>query len=210
MAVLALNDIWMLRVGCFTSDQAAINTFHYVVSDVTGAFTDDMMAEAFDEELSSLYKAVLSDNASYKGCSAQRVWPLPKTRAAPRTDDSGPGAVVGEMLPQQISGIISAQTELAGRNQRARVYIPFPSEVDNEDGAFPVDSYVTRLNNLKNAVYLQRVLTDAVSGFTAQVDPIVFHRNDNTFNRITNAFGKKLWANQRRRGHFGQRDRLPF
>lgn len=208
MAAPADGDIWLLRVACITDDQAAINTYYFVVSGVIGGTVlDSDAAAAFNTTLAPLYKAVLSEEAEYYGVSLGRVTPTPKTVPAVNTSSRGAGDVAGDMLPGQVSGIISFKTAFAGRKYQGRVFIPFPSETDNA-AHIPVAGYGTRLQALATAINTPQVAT--AGGSSATFTLFMFHRNDSSATKITTATAKRLWATQRRRGDYGQRNPPPF
>lgn len=210
MASMLLNEIWQLRIGTYTISQAAINTVHYKVTAVLGTVDSGFVALDFDTDMAPLFKALMADNATYRGVSLQRIAPLPKTVPDMVTSSEGPGSQIGEMLPEQTAGIISAKTAFAGRRQRARVYIPFPCEIDNDDGAIPATSYVTRLDNLALELYATRNVIHTPGVNTLTLQPVVYHRLTQTTDDIIVARGKRLWATQKRRGNFGRRNPVPF
>lgn len=208
MAAPVDGDTWLLRVACITDDQAAINTYYLIVSGVVGGTVlDTDAAAAYNTLLAPLYKAVLSEEAEYYGVSLGRVLPAPKTVPAKNISARGVGDVAGDMLPGQVSGIISFATAFAGRKFRGRVFIPFPSETDNA-AHIPVAGYGTRLQALATAMLAPLTVTAGAS--SATFTPFLFHRNDGSSTKITTMLAKRLWATQRRRGDFGQRNPPPF
>lgn len=210
MANLALNDIWMVRYAAYTSDQAAINTVHYRVTSLTGTVADTAVVNTLDTAVHTAYKNIMSDDARYRGVSAQRVLPTPKSKPAVRVLNDGSGLIAGEILPSQVTGIISAATAFAGRSQRARVYLPFPSETDSEVPGIPTAAYVANAQTLANLIYADQPIVVTPGVNEALLSPIVFHRAGSTFDYITTKTAKRLWATQRRRGSFGQRNTMPF
>jgi len=208
MARPAADDFWTVRVACITEDQAAINVLNYKIGTVVGGgVTDADAAATFDALFAPLYKALLSEEAEYYGVAVQRFFPTPRTVAIPIVASRGAGSVTGDMLPGQVSGIISLVTDFAGRKYRGRMYIPFPGEADNVDH-IPTSSYETRLNSLAVAVVTPVVVT--AGGDSAEFRPQIYHRGTSTSDSITGSNSKRLWATQRRRGDFGQRNMPPF
>lgn len=207
--VLDVNQIWQLRVVCYTADQIAVNTAHYRVTAVTGGgAVDSDAAVSFDTALNGVYKATISAQARYRGVSLQRVMPAPPTRPARVVVSDGVGAIAGDMMAKQVSGIISTGTELAGRSQRGRVYIPFPGEPDNQANGTPTPGYVTAVQAIANVMFSSRTL--GIGGATSAVIPVLWHRGSLTWDEVTHKDAKPFWATQRRRGNYGRVNSLPF
>lgn len=210
MANMLLNEIWRLRIASYTPSQAAINVVHYKVTSLLGAVTDNYMIDQFNTLVGPLYAAILSDDARYRGVSLQRAFPAPPTRAIADVDGDTAGVVAGEILPGQIAGIVSVGTAFAGKSQRGRIYLPFPSETDNELPGLPTDTYVAAAQALANAIFvpISKAPTPGVNEIT--LTPVVFHRANSTSDAITTKLAKKLWATQRRRGSYGRQNLPPF
>lgn len=207
--VLAVNDIWRVRIACYTPDQASVNVLHYKVIGTAGAgATDQDLADRVNTLAAPLYKAVLSVSATYRGTSAQRIFPGPLTAAAFSVGSAGIGTVAGEPLPTQCAGIISLHTSLAGRRQRGRIYLPFPGEDSSTNPGVPTGAYVTAAQTLANALFT--TIVAGVGGNTSNLDPVIFHRSTNTADVITRKEAKTAWATQRRRGYYGQKNLPPF
>lgn len=211
MALFALNQIWQLRVACYITGQAAINTFHYKVGALNGAPKDVDVIDVFDNALAPLYKTLLNANAHYRGVSLSRVFPAPRTKPVVRVVNDGPGVVAGDLLPSQVCGIISATTDFAGPKYRGRAYIPFPGEVDNLVGAVPTATYVASAQLLANKVFGQWLGIGLVAGVNdVTLDPVIFHRTGATSDLITGSKSKAAWATQRKRGAYGRLNPIPF
>jgi len=206
---LGIGDLIRLRVATYTPNQVGINTAHFLVQAATGTGrTTQQVADAFDATLAPRYKALLSVGARYRGCSIQRVAPGGVTVPAAQSINDGPGTVAGDMLATQVSGIISAKTDLAGPAYRGRVYIPFPGEDDNAATGVPVAGYVTRLDDVGDELYTS--VTIAAGGNGVTLDPVIFHRAFNSATAITDYVNRTVWATQRRRGAYGRQNVPPF
>lgn len=210
MAQMILNEVWQLRIGAYTVNQASINTSHFKVTGIGGlGATDTVVAEAFNDLLGALYRGVLSDDAFYHGVSLQRVFPLPRTRPATFIPAITPGAVAGEILPGQVSGIIRLRTAFAGHSHRGRVYLPFPSEAHNEVPGLPTPEYVQAGQLLASTWFAGRNMPGAGPDFVT-LQPVIFHRISGSTDEITTADCRKLWATQKRRGSYGRTNLSPF
>jgi len=209
-ASLAVNDILEGKYFCLSDRfQIGINVVHYYIFATTGAsITDEELVGALSTAAKPLYLPLLYNGATYEGMSIQRIYPLPKydPQSFP---DTGTGTGGASPLPTQDSGIIKKLTGFAGRKERGRVYVPFPSTSHLFTNNTPTAAYVTALNALANQILAAQTIVGA--GGTADIRPIVFHRSTNTGTFITTWQGQKHFATQRRRGDFGQANvDLPF
>lgn len=209
MPNIVTNEVWEIRIVSSTSTQVAVNTVRLRcnVHSGTGA-TDQQLANAFDASINAEYKAVISGQAAYRGISAQRIFPTPRTAAAIAIGSAGVGGVSGDLLPSQVSGIISLKTEFAGPKYRGRIYIPFPGEPSNSLAARPESAYVGALQTLADAIFTP--FSIGSGGNTSDLVPVIFHRVSNTTTEVAQAIASTLWATQRRRGDFGRLNSLPF
>lgn len=209
MPTIAVNDIFRVRIACYTPTQAAINTIHFRCDSIAGASTDSAtFATMIDTSFSTPYKNVMSDQARYRGLSVQRIFPgIPPVPDIVIASD-GPGVIASDLLPGQVSGIGSWRTALAGRKYRGRVYVPFPGESHNEPTGIPSAAYVTLLNTLLTALSTTR--TPGAGGDTATLRPMIFHRATNTVDQIIAQTARQRWASQRRRGSYGRTNPTPF
>lgn len=206
---LDLGDMIRVRIACYTPNQVGINVVHFQVVSKTGTGqTQLQVAQAFDVSLAPRYKAVLSASAKYRGVSVGRVHPGPPTAPDVTVANDGVGLVAGDLAPTQVSGLISAKTDLAGVRYRGRAYIPFPSENDNEATSLPSAAYVTAIDDIGDELYT--TFPVGVGANTIVLDPIVFHRDSNSGTAITSYIARTSWATQRRRGSLGQRNPTPF
>lgn len=209
MANLLLNEIWRVRVGCYSPTQAAINTVHYKIQNVQGTgATDAQMATLLNNAWAPLYKAILSDLTFYQGLSVQRIFPAPPTVPVVLTNLEGAGVAAGDLLPGQVAGIIKTKTAFAGKKYRGRIYLPFPSEGSNEPPGRPTAVYEGAAQNLANSMFALGVVGGA--GNTVDIIPVVYHRAGQTTDNITSSDAQRKWATQRRRGDFGRLNPAPF
>lgn len=204
----AMGEIWELRVACYTLTQASANTFHYKVTALTGTVTDTYAANMIDNAIAAAWKAVMSSDASYRGCSLQRRFPLPRTRPAIDVSNDGLGTSLGESLPGQVSGIIGWTTDFAGPQYRGRTYVPFPSELFNESPALPTDAYVTLLDSLGEIMDGPFIIVDGANTLT--LTRVLFNRASGASVVVTGKVSRKKWATQMRRGSYGKQNARPF
>lgn len=205
---MAINDIVQIRHYCVKGDQLAINVTNWkVTAEVTGGATLQDMAETFADLGETNYPPLLDSSALYRGAQAQKIFPLPKSASAVFSKTTA-GLVGGNDLPSQVSGIISLRSSLAGRHNRGRIYIPFPSDGSNTAAGHPNAGYVTNLQAFMTAVFVVQTVVGA--GGTTTLKPVILNRTANTTVDIVAGRVKDRWATQRRRGDFGQKNTYDF
>lgn len=209
MTTLAVSDIIRVRLACYTPTQAAFNVIHYRVTAVGGVVpTIAGAAERLAIIGASVYPAIMSAGARYRGASAQKIFPLPVSRSYAYTAADTPGLVAGDILPGQVAGIISTLTDFGGPKYRGRIYLPFPSEASNEATGNPDAAY--GVNSFALAVALFQQIIVGTNPNTATLQPVLWHRGLNTYTNIVDAFNRDKWATQRRRGDYGRTNPIPF
>jgi len=205
---LSADNILRMRLACTTASQASINTFHWHVNGIEGASVSDTDAAVkLDQLLAGPMKDLLSDDATYYGLSLQRILPLPLSAPAINRTGTGQGAEVDDMIPGQVTGIISMQTAFAGARYRGRMYIPFPARSFSTDG-FPNTTYRDLLIALADE--LDSPITVGTLPNVAVLNPVIWHRATGTWTPITTVIHRMRWATQRKRGDYGQRNAAPF
>lgn len=200
---MPLGDIVKVRFLTFTSRQIGVNVTHWQVTAQTGpSLPLPQIALKFDQIFAPLYKNLLAEQATYRGVGVQRVVPVPPSQESTSASLPGVGLAAGEPLPGQIAGLLSFKTQFAGRKFRGRLYVPFPSEIQNAPpDATPSPGYITALQNLGTAL-LQPVQADDTTNFvTLRLG--IFHRPTNTIDQVLSFVPLSNWATQRRRGAFG-------
>jgi hypothetical protein len=161
------------------------------------------VAKRFDVVLSATLIALLNNTAAYWGVGAQRIRPLPIGVEALWQGSAGPGTAGASPMPKQIAGIFSKITAFGGRAMRGRVYVPFPTDLDNSSPSdAPTVGYMTRLGAFAANV----VATTAVTGGAgnASMVPVIYHRVSGNVDIIIGATARQKWATQRRRGDYGR------
>lgn len=207
MPIMALNEVWETKAYCFAIDQVGINIRHWRVTLSVGNPDDITMVPLFSAAIAPLYKPLMGAAASYYGASLRRIRP---SVANPVNSQSGAGAGTGalELLPRQVSGIITLRTIATGRKGRGRVYVPFPSEGLNDAPGAPSAAYVTALGTL--AAYYSNAHSYTSGGMTVELTPVIYHRLTQTFDDVNGFRANARWATQRRRGAYGRQNQVPF
>lgn len=201
-----VGDRLSVRAVCVAGDQTAFNVLWFNISAKTALGADNFeIATGLSQTLSSLYRAVMSDNASFNGMGVRND--SDKSVEEFASTGSGPGTAVGDLLPRQVSGLIGTRTIFALRRARGRIYIPFPAEADSEATGKPAVAYVTRLQALADRLRDVFVITGL--GGTLDLKLCVYSRVFGTLVDVTNATARPRWATQRRRGDYGRTNPPP-
>lgn len=206
---MAVGDLIEMRVFTSLGSQVAVNIRHYkTVTEVNGGVTLGQFAADIEPSLAAQYKAAMSTSARFEGIDMARIRPLPRTRPVAVITDAGAGSVVGDPLPGQVSGVCSLLSALAGSANRGRIYVPFPSEADNDSSHKPTTSYIDRLATICNTVAVPRTVVVGVTSSTFQ--PIIHKRGTANAVDIIDHRTRQFWGTQRRRGSFGAEFLLPL
>jgi len=200
---MPVNDVLEVRVFCKHANQQSINIVHFQITAVVlPEPTHDIIATVLSGNFGTIYRDMMTNQATYDGVGVRKVFPLPMSSETFGTAAAGGGTVLGDALPKQIAGLLSWRTDLAGPANRGRTYVPFPSETDNDTGAVPTAAYVTKLVTMGNA--LGGPITVPNAGGSATLNRRIFHRATSTVTPVTFFFTRNRWATQRRRGDFGR------
>jgi hypothetical protein len=208
-----------VRLWCRDSaeQQASVNTWYYLVTAVGSTpATDQDAANQLDTFLAPLMKALLSTTAEYRGIQVQILNSVPPFAAflqsASANSNAGPGTVAGGALPTQTAGLLSFQTNLAGRAFRGRFYIPFPGVNDSGAGGSPTAAYGVKQANLLAVIDSTAVIVSG--GSSATLTRVLLHKKNKAGGTpaptpVTAASFSANWATQRKRGNFGRRNTSP-
>lgn len=210
-----LADLVVLSAYAVDTEQTSINAVGFqVTSTVTGGASLPEIAAAYGNRIGGPLRAVLSNNAFFRGVGARDITFVPKQAAAYSTSGAGAGSAGADGLPRQTAGLLSIYDGLAGKGHRGRFYVPFPAAADNTGDGKPTAAYGLRLATLATAVFTALVVVGA-SG-TSTLTPGLVHRRANklplpfpTFTASGVPFIRNVWATQRRRGSYGRPNSSP-
>jgi len=203
-----VGDIWEVRIYCAANAQVALNVYHFLETATAGAGGSEAdAASAFDTLAAPVYKPAMAGAAEYSGTQAQRIKP---TRTVARTSNiaGGSGTGAGDLLPLEVSGIISTVTAKTGRGFRGRIYVPFPYADANNAAGEPTAAYAVVLGAIAAAFLATHTI--GAGGNTSTIVPVIYHRKTATTDPVTGFLAKVKWAGQHRRGDYGRPNVLPF
>jgi hypothetical protein len=158
-----------------------------------------------DNTLSPLYKAIINNNAQYRGSSVARVnGSVPFELDVSSVANVGVGTGGAVAMAKQTAGLVKILTAFRGKRNRGRQYLPFPSTTHDAGNGTPSAAYLVSVANLQAALTaLVNIVT--FGGRTAQLIPVIWApRAPGTVQPITSSFASGRWATQRRRGDFGR------
>lgn len=204
---MPIGDVYEVKHFSQSAMQMGLNVRHWrVITSTPPEPTLSQIASALGTTFSALYRALESAQATYVTTSVRKINPLPISIEVPNTAGAGVGAVAGDLLPKQTAGVISLRSTLAGRKNRGRAYIPFPSEDDSSLAAAPTAGYVTRLLALATAFFTDQTVTVGAGSIVLRA--VIWQRKTRTTIDIAGVIARSSWGTQRRRGDFG-RTNLP-
>jgi hypothetical protein len=203
MPTVAVNDIYAVRVFNSCLDQIGLNVVHYRITVIpvtppsSAAFFDNV-----DAAIAAAYKPVLCQDAVYQGTASQRLFPtVAVSDPNPSRAGNGTGGVTA--MAKQVALVVSKRSGLAGRKNRGRMYVSFPSDTDSLAFGLPSAAYLALVNTLVTAIFQNQIF----GGVTAV--PVIYQRLTPaaspaiTAIRVNSKFGT-----QRRRGSYGKTNSL--
>lgn len=208
MAII-IGDLVESKAFMHVADQVGINVRHWRVTEVLNdGLTASQVAEQMASELSGLYRQMLSTTTLFVGISAQKIGPGDMEVAGVSAAAPALGVLASDLMPKQTCGILSIKTQKAGRSFRGRLYIPFPTEVSNQEPGEPTDPYVASATAL--AGYYETPQTFVIGGNSISMKPVLYSRVLNVTNDVTNVIAAPRWGTQRRRSSYGQLNQFPL
>lgn len=203
----AVNDVIEVKNYCTTVNQNGVNVYHFKVSALAGGGCTDLeIADAIATAAAVPYKAYLPATASYAGV---RVRVLNKTPPPiPQTSvlGAGAGGAAGDLMSTQTSGLLRKVTAIGGQAGRGRVYLPFPSEGQNDANGRPTVGYQGLALAVGAVMLVNKVVV--VGGRSTSMVPVLYDRVDKGTTPIINYTAEGEWATQRRRSQINRPDNL--
>lgn len=204
-----VNDVLELRIACTQNGQWAINVVHFLVTaKVGGGATLADLVGAVNSSLIGKIEDCLCNAATYHGSALRRIFPGPPTIAEAAYSDST-GAAGADPQPDQVSSLVTWRTAFAGRKYRGRIYIPFPPKQVVSALGICTAGHIAKLAIVAATLLNGYTVTPAV-GVSTTIKPVVYHRQDHTWDLMTNYTVRGAFATQRRRSQLGGGDGEPF
>jgi len=121
--------------------QNQMNVMRWIMESFTGTEPAlDEIADEFSSQWATLILPMLPSTANYVGCKFRKLT-LPTTNQILSNNGAGPGTMTGHPLPTSNSLIVSARAITATPRRRGRVYLPSPTEDENDANGKPTIAY---------------------------------------------------------------------
>lgn len=206
---LNINDHLRVSFWSVLGGQAAVTDLYFVVTSVgVPPATDQDAATQFNTSYATLYKDLLSANATYRGVQAQIVNRTPMPAAVDDVSLAGVGLDGTPVAPGQVRGLISWRTPFAGRKYRGRSYMPWVATPRIAAGGAPDAVYIAALVSL--ATPLTGTQFIVAGARTASLNLVILHRADNSVTPIATFIPEPRFATQRRSGLYGRGNVSPI
>lgn len=207
--LLEVGDIIQLTALTFANNQEGENKFDYRVVASNGTGKTDLQAVAIWSLLASdNYVTVLPDEATYTGAYFRLIYRALLTLYPPgRYSVSGasPGGKPGDLIPSQVTAIISRETGVAGQGGRGRVFMPFVATTSVDTNGAMLEAARLLYQAVGDALMLDVTLGDDTDNvilqgglFKGAGEPFL----DNEF-----VFARREFGTMKKRGDRGQLNR---
>jgi len=209
--ILQLNEVLAMKVVCYdtVAFQLGLNVLHYRVSSIAGApaITDLAMVQALDAIFAPAYKPWMHNNAQYRGIIGQVIKP---TEFVVQSSNANAGVGTGgaNAAPDQVTGLVSCRTGLAGRANRGRFYPGFVPVAVLTAAGFLTAGGLIILQALAAAIPLTKAITAGAN--TTTITLCIYHRATSTTTDINSLIAVNAFATQRRRGSLSRTNTIPI
>jgi hypothetical protein len=211
---LAVGMVLQGRAWCRKDDQVSVTTLHHRVDAASGPVATDVdFLTAWDVIWAAWFKAAIGLTDQYLGSTMQILSPGPIGLQRATIASAGAGTGTGFRLPSQTSGLIQWGTNIGGRQNKGRIYVPFPTAVWNNTDGFPATGYLILLDDM-GSEYVTHTAWTLASG-SQTINPVLVHRRNKAGvipspSLISTWKSANQWATQRKRGAFGRANNAPF
>lgn len=208
---IVIDEEYIIAFYCQLHGQASVNRFRVRVTQIVGApLTDNDCVKDFSTTWAALYKAVISSDTLYQGCTMRMVKgaaPFPLTAFSQL--GSGGGVLAPPNLPTQVSGLVSLYTPKLGKKYRGRMYVPFPAAVSQDlVTGEPILAYLAGLTAMVNQ--LKAIHTVTIGGSSVDFIYGLTPVPDVSLTGYDSGIARMAWATQKRRGDYGRLNKGPF
>lgn len=207
---IASNDIIRCRVWCDDGNNAAVNTYHFRVTALTGDVTDLEVATFLDPifgDLTDGYPPMVANTCFYMGLQIYLITRTPLPFPADATAARHVGTAGANCQGRQVAGMLSWQTIYAGPGGRGRTYLPFVSTSSATGDGLPSTTYLSNMESL--ALRLLAPLNIVGAGGTATIQLVLLKDSGGTI-PINSFITRPKFATQKRRGSYGRLNRSPI
>lgn len=213
MAKITTGKVIQVRFFTFQTElqQAGIIVRHWkAVSQAGTGGSGAAMLSVLDDTYPDLIKALLQEDAEYRGMILDYVTITPQPVSDVNVNGAGLGELTGKPAPAALAGVVTWRTAFAGRSFRGRTYFPFPNVDAVDVDSRPTTGYKTLLDDFADQYVGNTVVADDGGGNTTTLAPCVFSRLLNSGEVLTDYTVQSEWGQQHRRGGYGQLNVTPI
>lgn len=190
---MALNDIFRMSVeGLGPNAQLCVCVFHYRQDTIAGQDTGEELCIGFADDEINDFAAVIADD-----CLIQKIETRNVTQPTFGFDFSVspavPGILAGEVLPSQVSCVVSWRTGLIGRSFRGRSYLWPATEAMQNLGQW-IPAYLTDVATFASTM---QTIGETITGATYR--QVVWSPTLSIATPVTSAIVDEITGTQRRR-----------
>ena len=213
-AALTVGMILQARAWCVNDQQVSVTTLHHRVDVLSGPVVTDVdFLNGWDTTFAPYFIGLIANGSKYYGSSMQILGPGPLGLLRTTIASQSVGHGGADRLPSQVSGLIRWGTNTGGRAYKGRIYLPFPSEEQNNVDGYPITGYLAGLDALGNEYVSHTVWGLSLGAQT--IVPVLRHRKNKVGvipapTQISTWVSSNQWATQRKRGAFGRPNNVPF
>lgn len=207
---LTVGSILRLTMVTQYQTQVGLTRHHFSVTAITGTPpTDQQACTQLDTLMQAPFRAMISNQALYRGALAQVIQPLPLQVAVDQTSSSGAGTGGANAGPWQVSGVISWRTQLAKQAGRGRTFTPFISTSALTATGTPTAGFVNALNTYASTILGPITIINGLAG-SATLQLGLYHRALGTATTVVTGSADSSFGTTRRRGQFGRPNTPPI
>lgn len=203
----ALNDILQLRVESRMGNQISLNVLHYRVILVAPApQTLQQLVTGMATKMQAAYANWMPTTATIDQFILQNMTPPVSVAAVQSVVLPGAGGTNG--VPRQVSGLISSTTNFAGRNQRGRTYVGFPSAAWIDANGELTGAGLAKLVSVRDAIGPAMNIINGAN--VTGMELVIRHPNNpgppetTSATTVVQMLASTGLATQKRRGDFGR------
>jgi len=189
---MAVGDIYRVTIEGLQGAVTTINTSHWREGTAGTGNPAALLAAAIRGRVVSNWLPNMSDQWSFVGVTAQRIYPSPTGRAQFDQTDAGAGALNDPAAPPNAPFTVTFNTAFAGPKYRGRIFVSGYNESDQVDGVMQAGA-IAAWQSIMDITFA------AVSASGNVWNQVIWHRASSTYDAITDQRVRDVVRNLRRR-----------
>ena len=205
------NDIMEVTTVVRTVNaQNQLNIFNVkVVGTVDLGATMTECAAELSSQLGPFMKSIIPATSVYQGCRVRQVAPGVSQIVA-SDNSNGEGTLALEPLPDHVTCLVSLRNPDAPIRIRGRIYLPSPSEGENDATGKPSGTYRGAILSALGPLYADPIVAEGIGGDTTMRLGIFAPSAEDLFFYVENVIVRQQWTSQRRRRPISRPDQPLF